>query len=145
MALITESISIARPVETVFGFAGDYRNDPQWRTGVVEMTVSPDAEIHTGSITRELLYFAGKVYITEADVVDWQPNQHTAFKSFAASMPVEGERRFEETVADTLLTYNLTTYPQSLMDKLMMPMLAMLFRKQMRQDLQKRKMRLERN
>jgi uncharacterized membrane protein len=119
MATITESISIARPVESVFAFAGDYRNDPQWRTGVVEMTVSPDAEIKAGSTTRELLYFAGKVYVTEADVVEWQPNQHTAFKSFAAAMPVEGERRFEETVTETRLTYNLTTYPQSLTDKLM--------------------------
>lgn len=34
---ITASVNIRRPVGEVFAFAGDYENDPLWRSGVVEM------------------------------------------------------------------------------------------------------------
>lgn len=145
MAQVSENITIERPVEKVFAFAGDYRNDPQWRTGVTEMTVSPDGEIAAGSTTHEVMHFAGKVYVTEANVVVWKRNQQTAFKSIAASMPVEGERLFERGSQDTRLIYNLTIHPQTLSEKLMMPVLTMIFRKQMRQDLKKLKALIEQN
>jgi uncharacterized membrane protein len=145
MIHVSESIAIARAVETVFAFAGDYRNDPQWRAGITEMIVTPDGEIKAGSVTREVLHFAGRDYITEANVVVWRPNQKTAFKSFVAAIPVEGERLFERTYPDTTFTYNLTTCLQSRMDRLMMPILAILFRNQVRNDLKKLKKLLERN
>lgn len=143
MVNVNESITIARQVEAVFAFAGDYRNDPQWRTGVTEMTVTPDADIKEGSATREVLHFAGKDYVTEANVVVWRPNQKTQFKSFSAANPVEGERLFESTVTGTNFTYRLRISPKSLMDSLMLPILAILFRNQIRKDLQKLKVLLE--
>lgn len=143
MAFVSESIIIARPVETVFAFAGDYRNDPQWRTGVMEMTVTPDTDIALGTITREVMRFAGKVYVTERNVVTWKPNQQASFKSFVAAFPVEGDRHFEPATPDTRFTYTLTTSAESFIDKLMTPMLVRMLRSQMRKDLKTLKALLE--
>lgn len=145
MITVRESITIARPVETVFAFAGDYRNDPQWRAGVTAMTVSPNGEIEPGSTTHEVIHFMGKEYITDAQVLAWKPNQQTAFKSFAASIPVEGERLFERDLTDTRLTYTVTFMPQTLSDQLMVSVLVMMFRRQTRQDLKNLKALLEQN
>jgi uncharacterized membrane protein len=144
MAFVSESIIIACPVETVFAFAGDYRNDPQWRTGVREMTVTPDTDIELGTITREVLHFAGKVYVTERNVVTWKPNQQASFKSFAAAFPLQGDRHFEPDGTDTRFTYTLTISAESFVDKLMKPVLVRMFRSQMRKDLKTLKVLLER-
>jgi Polyketide cyclase / dehydrase and lipid transport len=56
---ITASINIRRPVGEVFAFAGDYENDPLWRSGVVEMRYETPGALRAGARTREIMRFPG--------------------------------------------------------------------------------------
>lgn len=65
---ITASILIDRSQEDVFAFACDYRNDPQWRSGVADMRLEPGTGITTGHHTHEIMKVLGRITTTEAEI-----------------------------------------------------------------------------
>ncbi len=42
---VTDSITINRPLEEVFAFAGDPSNDPAWATVMVESRITSDGPL----------------------------------------------------------------------------------------------------
>lgn len=58
---ITEELTIDRPAEQVWAVLGDYRRDPDWRTGVITMTIDVDPP-RVGAHTVEQLEFGGRTY-----------------------------------------------------------------------------------
>ena len=139
---IVASTTIDRPVEEVFTFAGDYENDPLWRSGVVEMRYEPPGDLRVGAQTREVMRFFGRPVTTVAEVVDFERPRKTAFESRGGPVPVRGSRTFEPIGEGTRFTYELSARPGGLWT-LLSPVLASMLRRQAEGDLKKLKTLLE--
>ena len=76
---IVEGITIRRPVGEVFAFAGEYENDPLWRSGVEEMRYETPGGLSAGARTREVMRFPGGSATTVAEIVGVERDRGTAF------------------------------------------------------------------
>ena len=65
--------------EAAFAFAGDYSNDPLWRTGVLAMSHESANPPKVGSTTRETMRSMGRTAITVAEVTEYSSSR-TAFR-----------------------------------------------------------------
>ena len=140
--MITASVDIRRPVGEVFAFAGDYENDPLWRSGVVEMRYETPGVLRTGARTREIMRFLGGRVTTVAEIVGFERDRKTAFESRGAPVPVWGSRTFEPVDGGTRFTYELSMRPGGPW-ALLSPVLATMLRRRAARDLRKLKTLLE--
>ncbi|MGH3148568.1 MAG: SRPBCC family protein [Rubrobacter sp.] len=139
---IAESVVIERPVAEVFAFAGAYENDPRWRAGVVEMRQDHRGSPRVGTTTHEVMRLFGQRQVTVAKVVEYEPNERTAFESVEGPMPVRGYRAFEASGEGTRFTYEFSAVPTPLY-RLLSPILAPILRRQVSGDLKRLKALLE--
>ena len=149
MISITESIGIDKPHTTVFAYACDYRNDPVWRSGVMDMRLEPVGPSRLGSKTHETLRFLFRSMVTEGEVTEFGADRRIAFRSTSGPMTVSGYR---EVVArddggsfddGTTFTFHLEGTPTG-PDALFAPIVERLFRRRVREDLRRLKLVLER-
>ena len=141
---ISAGATIGRPVGEVFALAGDYENDPLWRSGVVEMRYETPGVLRTGARTREIMRFLGGRVTTVAEIVEFERDRKTAFASRGAPVPVWGSRTFEpDDDSTTRFTYELSARPGGPW-ALLSPILATVLRRQAARDLKKLKTLLER-
>jgi hypothetical protein len=142
MFTVTASAEIHCPPDRVFGFAGDYANDPAWRAGVLAMTCEPPGPPARGTRTRETMRSMGRTVVTVGEVVEFSPGR-TAFRSISGPVPCEGSREFLATPAGTTrFTYTLTLRPTGLLG-LLAPILRSILAKQVRADVARLRQRLE--
>jgi uncharacterized membrane protein len=139
---ITASVNIRRPVGEVFAFAGDYENDPLWRSGVVEMRYETPGALRAGARTREIMRFPGGCVTTIAEIVECERDRKTAFESRGGPVPVWGGRTFEPVDGGTRFTYELSMRPGGPW-ALLSPVLATMLRRRAARDLRKLKTLLE--
>lgn len=142
MISITERVTISRPPEEVFAFACDYRQDPRWRTGVVEMTMEPEGDPALGTKTREVLHFMGQRMVTRAEVVHYERNREIAFQVTDGAIPARGYRRVVSDLGGTHLTYHIEAEPRGGY-RLLSPLMRWSFRRRLLQDLQRLKQAIE--
>jgi uncharacterized membrane protein len=140
---ITANVNIRRPVGEAFAFAGDYENDPLWRSGVVEMRYETPGVPRAGARTREIMRFLGGRVTTVAEIVEFERDRKTAFESRGGPVPVWGSRTFEPVDGGTRFTYDLSMRPGGPW-ALLSPVLATMLRRRAARDLKKLKALLER-
>lgn len=131
---------IERPPEVVFAFAGDYANDPQWRTGVVGMTYDTSGGPAVGARTRETMRAVGRTVVTLAEVTEYSPTR-TAFRGLSGPVRCDGSREFVAAPRGTRFTYSLTLRPMGLL-RLLEPLLEFTMSRQVRRDVRNLKSRL---
>ncbi|MDW3178715.1 MAG: SRPBCC family protein [Acidimicrobiia bacterium] len=102
---ITASILIDRSQEDVFTFACDYRNDPQWRSGVADMRLEPGTRLTTGHHTHEIMKVLGRTTTTEAEITIHQPPHKTGFRTVGGDLTANGHRLVEIEGRQTRFTY----------------------------------------
>jgi len=139
---IVEGITIRRPVGEVFAFAGEYENDPLWRSGVEEMRYETPGGLRAGARTREVMRFPGGSATTVAEIVGVERDRGTAFESRGGPVPVWGRRAFEPVGGGTRFTYELSMRPGGPW-ALLSPVLATMLRRRAARDLRKLKAILE--
>jgi uncharacterized membrane protein len=141
MFTVNACVEIRRPPAEVFEWAGDYRNDPAWRAGVLAMRLDPEGPPAVGTRTHETMRSLGSVALTVAEVTAFTP-QRTAFRSVTGPVPCDGSREFQACAAGTRFTYTLTLRPQGWL-RLAEPLLRLVFARQVKADLQRLRQRLE--
>jgi len=139
---IAEGVTIGRPAGDVFALAGDYENDPLWRSGVIEMRYETPDGPRAGARTREVMRILGGRTTTVAEIVLFERDRRTAFESRGGPFPVWGSRTFEPVVGGTRLTYELSMRPESPWT-LLSPVLTSMLRRRAARDLRKLKALLE--
>ncbi|MFT4046349.1 MAG: SRPBCC family protein [Solimonas sp.] len=142
MITVACSIYIRRPPGTVFAFAGDYRNDPQWRRGVVAVRCEPELEPALGVRTRETMKFCGLRAETLAEIIAWDVGSRTAFHALSGPVPCSGRRLFEAEDKGTRFSYLLHLRPRRRWQWLS-PLLGLLFQWQAGGDLRRVRRLLE--
>ena len=84
----------------------------------------------------------GRTAVTVGEVLEYSPSR-TAFRSLSGPVPCEGSREFVQGPAGTRFTYSLTLRPAGLL-RLLEPLLRAVFARQVRADLRRLKLHLER-
>ena len=143
MSRVQSSIVIDRPVAEVFAFAADYRNDSRWRAGVQEVRYLSDEPVGVGIRQVETLAWMGRPVVTESMVSAYDPDREVAFESISGPYRVRGSRTFEAIDDRTRFTFALETEPVGFVQRLAMPALGLMYRRQVAGDLRRLKAAVE--
>ena len=90
MIKVEVSTIINRPIEEVFAFVSDHRNDVRWQDGLLEVRVTPDGVVGLGSRVVEVRKFMGRRVESTGVITEYIPNQKSARKSVAGPADVQG-------------------------------------------------------
>lgn len=107
---VTTSIVIQRPVEDVFAFVTDARNNPQWqsRSGLQRTQQLPDGPVGVGTRIIEVWKFMGIESESTSEVNEYEPNRKYTRRSIGGSSPIkEGTFTFEQVADGTRLMARL--------------------------------------
>ena len=92
---------INAPVEKVFAFVTDTRNNAQWQNGVIESSQTPDGPTQLGTKTKTVRTFLGQHLEATAEVTEFVPNKKWAFKSTSGPMQFSFMQTFESVSGGT--------------------------------------------
>lgn len=137
------SVDIPRAPDVVFAFAGNYANDPVWRSGVLSMVYQTSGQPAAGVRTKEIMRSMGRKAVTIGEITEYSPAR-TAFRSISGPVSCEGSREFRAIGSGTRFTYSLTLRPTGFLG-LIEPLLKRMFEKQIQADVQRLKQHLEKN
>jgi uncharacterized protein YndB with AHSA1/START domain len=68
---VTHTLDLAAPIETVFAFIADPRNDPLWNGEVRETVLDLEAEVAVGTRFVTRARFMGRTFDTELEVTEF--------------------------------------------------------------------------
>jgi len=123
MAHAEGSITIDRPVNTVFNFIADGTNNPLWRSSVTDIERVPGKPTGLGAVFKQGLKGPGGRIDGDYEIVEYQPDQLIRFQVIAGPARPIGTYKFESTGDSTRLTFILYFESKGLA-KLMDPMIT---------------------
>lgn len=124
MLSVENSVTITRPVQDVFAFVTDTRNDPQWHKDVVEATKVSDGPIGRGTTFNVVISFMGKKE-GRWEVVEFEPNRREVIKVTDPLSPTL-TYRFEEVDGGTRFTRRIDLEPTGFFRMIKGPMRGMM-------------------
>jgi len=111
MTTITQSIEIQRPVEEVFAFVTDARNNPRWQSaaGLQQTQQTPEDPVGVGTRITETWRFMGRSSESTSEVTEYEPNKKYTRRLIAGTSPIAcGEYTFEPVAQGTRWTFTVT-------------------------------------
>lgn len=146
MPRVEESIVIARTPKEVWDYVTDPAHDAVWMSNVVEYEADWEQEPQVGDGTRRVARVAGRRCEMTCAVTEVVPGEMFAWKSVEAPFPFENAFRVEETEEGTRLTfYGKTEGMRGFFGKLADPIVARMFSRDMRSNLENLKTILEKS
>jgi len=100
MIKVEVSEVIRRPIEEVFAFVTDYRNDVRWQDGLLEVRLTPDGAAGMGTLVHEVRKFMGRRIESTGVITEYIPNVKVARKTVEGPNEVEGYTTFEPVEID---------------------------------------------
>jgi len=124
------TVTIRRPVDQVFAYLADGTNDPQWRSGVLEIERTSDAD-GVGTVYRQVLAGPGGRRIAgDYRVTVFDPPRRFEFQVIAGPARPRGSFAFTPRGDDTTeVRFALDVHPRGL-TVLLTPMIAAQMRKE---------------
>lgn len=104
MRTITSSIIVERPIDEVFAFVTDARNNPLWQaaSGLKEIRQEPASPVGVGARITEVRDVMGQRTENSSEVTEYEPHSRYARSQIGSSGPItRGEYTFEEIPAGT--------------------------------------------
>lgn len=104
---VTTNVVIQRPVEEVFAFVTDARNNPQWqaRSGLQRTQQLPDGPVGVGTRIIEVWKFMGIESESTSEVNVYEPNRTYTRRAISGSSPIkEGTFTFDPVAGGVRLT-----------------------------------------
>ena len=90
MTRIERSITIERPVDEVWRFVHDWRNDRLWQTTLRESEQLTDGPVGVGTQVREVRQFLGLRVELAWEVTEYEPTTHSSIKGISGPVPLSG-------------------------------------------------------
>lgn len=116
------TVVINKPVEDVFAFVADQRNEPKWHTDVIEVISPPPGEpIRLGSNVVWAIDFMGRNEYT-AEVTAFEPNRRIELTTPQGPFKTKLTHRFEPVNDATRYTRHVDIQPEGLF-RIMEPIL----------------------
>jgi uncharacterized membrane protein len=123
MAHAEGSITIDRPVNSVFNFIADGTNNPLWRSSVTDIERVPGKPTGLGAVFKQGLKGPGGRIDGDYEIVEYQPDQLIRFQVITGPARPTGTYKFEAVGSSTRVTFILHFEPKGL-TKLMDPMIT---------------------
>jgi uncharacterized membrane protein len=120
---VRSSTVINRPLDAVFAYIADYRNDPEWRSEVREMRYVPEGDIGLGTHVIETSVLLGRRVVTESVITAFEANRRVDFEAISGPFRVRGMRAVEAAGDATRVTSELEWLPTSRFWRLIAPMM----------------------
>ncbi len=99
-------VTIKRPAAEVFAFIADGLNGPQWRPGVLDISLLSGAGA-TAVYKQGVRGPGGRRIDADYEISAFEPNARLAFRAIAGPVRPAGEYRLEEVADGTRLTFSL--------------------------------------
>jgi len=120
MAHAENSITIDRPVDVVFAFVQDGKNNPRWRPSVTDIQLVAGKPVGVGAIFKQGLKGPGGRRIDgDYEIIESKPNELIKFQVVAGPARPMGSYKFESVGNATRMTFSMHSDPKGLMAKLM--------------------------
>jgi uncharacterized membrane protein len=134
MESFIESLVIDAPAESIWSVIADYGRDPEWRSGVVSMTIEPTGAIAAGASTHEVIRVAGRTY-RNSGVIDHVVRGSTIEWHTTSGAEARGARSVRALAPDRCaVTLELHVVPRGL-NRLFAPVLRRMLRANLHRDL----------
>lgn len=101
---VKHSVIINKPVEEVFAFVTDLRNETRWQPNVQEIRIVSDDTMHKGISFVEIRRLVWRDFVWTFEVTEFIPNARYCFQSTFGTAPSKGCRTFEAVNGGTRIT-----------------------------------------
>ena len=142
MTKVATSVTIDRPVDDVWSFTIDPRNDPIWQTNVIEVGRGGDRPLEAGSEVEETFTFLGRKFPVTLVVTEHDPPLRSAVKVIGAPVAGRGSYELEPHDGGTRFTMTFDAEAHRLF-KLAEPVFARLLRRDLAACCERLKVLLE--
>jgi uncharacterized membrane protein len=117
-------VTIDRPVDQVFAYITDGKNNGAWRPSVVSITQETSGDPRVGTIYRQKMQGpGGRAVPGDYEIVALEPNRRMQFKVIAGPVRPEGRYDFESAPDGTRVRFHLSCKPTGFA-MLLTPMVA---------------------
>lgn len=106
MPLLRETLEVARPLDDVFAFVGDFANTKDWDPGVEDARKVTDGPIRVGTRYEVDVVFNGRKLPMTYDVEVWEPPHRVVLRGDGKTIRAVDDIRFEATAGGTLIRYS---------------------------------------
>ena len=107
--MIEHTLTIDRPVEEVFDYLTDTRNDPVWMAHVVAVGRGADQPVAPGLEIDETVKFLGRRLPVTMRVTEHDPPRRSAIELTSSPVPGRGSYQLEAVDGGTRVTATLET------------------------------------
>jgi len=119
----SKTVTIARPIGTVFAFLANAENDKQWRSGVIEISKSGGEGV--GTTYRQVVGGpGGRRIAADIQITEFVPDERIAFRTTSGPVRPAGSYDLRPIDNGTEVTFRLAAQLSGL-KKLMTPMVNM--------------------
>ena len=101
---VENTIVINRPVETVYTYLADVRNNPKWQVGILETRVETDGPATVGTKITDVRTFIGRKIEITYEIVEMVPNKLLGLKSISGPFPFKGTTTLDSVDGGTRVT-----------------------------------------
>jgi carbon monoxide dehydrogenase subunit G len=106
MALLQETLEVARPLDEVFAFVGDFANTKDWDPGVADARKATDGPIRVGTRYEVYVMFNGRKLPMIYEVEAWDPPNRVVLQGDRKTVRAVDDIRFEATPSGTRIRYS---------------------------------------
>lgn len=143
-ASTTMTVTIARPVEDVFGVLSDPRKVATWSSNTIEETLLTPGPLRKGSRRRAVIRgFAGRTMQNEAEMVEFEQNRRMVVEVLDAPVPARIVIEFTPENGGTRLDWTGIVSPRGLLAPTAF-LIARFYRKVFEKDLRNLKALMDR-
>ena len=142
MKKLETTITISRPIEEVFAYVTDLRNNIQWMSGVIAAEMTSSGPVKVGSTYKFDIKAMGMKMETSGEITAYEPPKKYAWKATSGPFPMSGGTTFESVEGGTRVTDTIEAEPGGFF-KLAEPVLMKQQQSQMEADMKKLKEILE--
>jgi uncharacterized membrane protein len=114
MAHAEGTITIGRPVKTVFDFVLDGANGPLWRPDTTDAQLKPGKPLGVGAVFKQGMKGPGGRIDADYEIVECIPNESIKFQVAAGPARPMGSYQFEAAGTSTRMTFVLDFQPKGL-------------------------------
>lgn len=98
------SLVINQPVERVYTYLADVRNNPKWQVGILETRADHDGPATVGTKVTDVRTFIGRKIEITYEVVEMVPDKLLSLKSISGPFPFKGTTTLESVDGGTRVT-----------------------------------------
>ena len=105
MTKVEQTIIVNQPIEKVFAYVTDPRNNPKWQPGILDSQVTPDEPTHIGTQVTDVRSLLGRKLKLTTEVIEFELNKLLHIKSTSGPIPFRGYITFESVSGGTRVNF----------------------------------------